>query len=504
MSHVMSVAFRDISFSYDGASEPLLGGLTAHLMQGFTGVVGPNGAGKSTLLRILAGELPPTTGHVEGGFGAVYCAQRTDAAPPRFSEFLEDWSAQASRLRGRLHIEPDFAERWQSLSHGERKRAQIGCALWLEPDLLAIDEPTNHLDDEARELLAGALLRFRGVGVIVSHDRALLDALCSQCIWLEPPEAVVYPGGYTVAREQRRLDRATQLAERERALRAHRALEQELAARRDRASREHSVRSKRGLSRHDADGREKIDRARLTDGKAGAPLRQLQGRSRQAEERLAAAQVRKEHETGVWFSAQPSRRDFLFMLAERAVPLGGERRLHHPALAMRPKDRIAITGPNGSGKSTLLRAILGDLRLALDGVIHVPQEICASDAAKLLDEVRSLPAARLGEVMTLVSRLGSRPQRLLETEEPSPGEIRKLILALGMVRAPALLVLDEPTNHLDLPSIEALEDALRDCPCGILLVSHDRAFLKSVATQEWRIDVRGGGISQLTTALLGP
>ena len=90
--------------------------------------------------------------------------------------------------------------------------------------------------------------------------------------------------------------------------------------------------------------------------------------------------------------------------------------------------------------------------------------------------------------MTIVSRLGSRPERLLRSDDPSPGELRKLLLALGMAQEPHLIIMDEPTNHLDLPSIECLEAALSDCHCGLLLVSHDQRFLEALCQQWWVID----------------
>ena len=89
--------------------------------------------------------------------------------------------------------------------------------------------------------------------------------------------------------------------------------------------------------------------------------------------------------------------------------------------------------------------------------------------------------------MTSVSRLGSRPGRLLESECPSPGELRKILLALGVNRGIHLLAMDEPTNHLDLPGIECLEEALEACPCAMILVSHDRRFLSQPSTAEWRL-----------------
>ena len=118
----------------------------------------------------------------------------------------------------------------------------------------------------------------------------------------------------------------------------------------------------------------------------------------------------------------------------------------------------------------------------------MPQEVDARMARAILDEARTLPRQQLGHVMNLVSRVGSRPERLLESRQPSPGELRKLLLALGMARSPHLIVMDEPTNHLDLPSIDALEKALADCPCGLLMVSHDQRFLGRLTEQSWHIE----------------
>ena len=104
-----------------------------------------------------------------------------------------------------------------------------------------------------------------------------------------------------------------------------------------------------------------------------------------------------------------------------------------------------------------------------------------------MQAIRRLPGADLGRLMTVVSRLGSSPDRVIESLEPSPGETRKLLLALGITRTPHLIVMDEPTNHMDLPSIRCLEESLKNCPCSLLLVSHDRAFLKALTTKTWSI-----------------
>ena len=495
-----SVVFHDVSFRYDTAGDPLFAALSVHFPRGFTGIVGANGAGKTTLLRLATGGLVPVQGTIQAPGGAIYCAQRTDDPPGGLAALLEADDGEAYSLRGRLGVERDFISRWSSLSHGERKRAQIAAALWRAPALLAIDEPTNHIDSEARRLLMRALERYRGVGLLVSHDRDLLDTLCAQCLWLEPPEAKLIPGGYGRAKAQRDSDHASAGRERDRARRERDRLHREVVTRREQASRSHRDRSKRGLALKDHDSRFRKNLARVTgkDARAGRLLRQLEGRSGRAEARLEAAHVDKTYELGIWLPGSRSPRSTLFHVEAGSIPLGGGRLLHFPHLAMRADERVAITGPNGSGKTTLVRHILANANLPEGKLTAMPQEVDAALGAEILQQARALAPESLGHAMNVVSRLGSRPARLLESVEPSPGEIRKLLLALGMARAPHLIVMDEPTNHLDLPSIECLENALADCPCGLLLVSHDERFLDRLDTKRWHIEGDGQGDSQLT------
>ena len=487
------LAFRDVAFQYEGG-EPLFSDLTVHFAPGFTGVIGANGAGKSTLLKVALGELEANVGHVQRNGDIVYCPQRTDDPPTLLDEFLIADDGAAYGLRGRLGIEQDFGRRWRSLSHGERKRAQIGAALWCQPAALAIDEPTNHIDTAARELLLDELIRFAGVGLIVSHDRDLLDALCTQCVWLEPPFAAVYAGGYTTTRELRETERRQLLREREKATRERDRIQREVVKRREKAARSHKDRSKRGLKIGDHDARFRKNLARNTgkDGQAGRLLRQLDGRAKQAQERADAAHVEKQHDLGIWLPGSLSKRNSLLSLDAVRIPLGADgRHLSVPPLLMAPSDRIAIRGPNGTGKSTLLSHVLPQLNVEADRVTSIPQEIDAATGSAILAEAQRLPSERLGQVMRVVSRLGSRPERLLTSRNPSPGEIRKLMLALGMSLSPHIIVMDEPTNHLDLPSIECLEDALSECPCALLLVSHDDRFLEVLSDVQWRIEFVG-------------
>ena len=488
MSHPQ-IIFHNVTFAYETASAPLFTHLTAHFQTGWTGIVGANGAGKTSLLRLATGELSSQQGTVQEAGDAIYCPQRTDTAPPLFVEFIQASEGEAHEIRGRLKIAAAWPNRWDTLSHGERKRAQIGVALWRRPYILAIDEPTNHLDAEARELLIGALRAFSGVGLLVSHDRELLDTLCHQCLFMEPPQATMRPGGVTQGTQAARREAASIRQQARHAKRERLRLEREATRRREQASRAHGQRSKRGLDRKDHDARSRKNLARVTgkDGVGGKLLNQIGGRLEQARQREARVTVTKTYELGIWLPGSVSKRNVLFALPGSSLPLGPERWLHVPDLVMRPADRIALTGPNGGGKSTLVRQIVRTVDLPRQQVIHIPQEVDPPTARDVLAQIRGLPKDELGYLMTFISRLGSRPQRLLETTEPSPGEMRKLMLAVGILRLPHLIVMDEPTNHLDLPSIECLESALAECPCGLLLVSHDAYFLARLTTIHWRV-----------------
>ncbi len=113
-------------------------------------------------------------------------------------------------------------------------------------------------------------------------------------------------------------------------------------------------------------------------------------------------------------------------------------------------------------------------------LVRLPQEISAADAQALIERARALESDALGRVISTVSRLGSDPEQLLQTGLPSPGEARKLLLALGLERDPAIVVMDEPTNHLDLLSMRCLEEALAGFEGALLLASHDDRFVAAL------------------------
>jgi ATPase subunit of ABC transporter with duplicated ATPase domains len=306
---------------------------------------------------------------------------------------------------------------------------------------------------------------------------------------VDPPEIIMRRGGYTKVYTQLQREEESARRKHELAKTARKKIEREASKRRAAASQSDLRRSKRFLAPRDHDGREKIDRARVSgkDAIAGKLLRQIQGRLKQAREKEGGTGVKKTYETGIWLPGARSKRDVLFSIDEGSIELGAERSLRYPKLVMHPNDRIALTGPNGMGKSTLVRHIIESLDMPEERLTYVPQEIDRLSSSAILKRARDLPRKTLGRMMIAVNRLGSRPQRLLESVEPSPGETRKLLLALGIAHEPHVIIMDEPTNHMDLPSIQCLEDALDGCPCGLLLVSHDKLFLKRLTNRWWDV-----------------
>lgn len=493
--------FNAITYYYEAMTSPLLMRISFHCDTGWTGVVGANGAGKTTLLKLATGLLAPIHGVIQGGKDFLLCPQCTDIVPPGFDAFLGADESRAYAVRSRLGVEADWIDRWETLSHGERKRAQIATLLWRDPPGLAIDEPTNHIDTEARQMLADALLHFRGVGLLVSHDRELLDRLCYQCLFIDPPQLRIRPGGYSSGLDLEMADEERAQVEYKQAAEELSRLERAASQHRHVAARSHVLRSKRGLAIKDHDARFKRNRARFTgrDGVSGRRLNQMEGRIRQAREKKDTIQVKKRYRLGIVMPSTCCKRDLLFHIEAGEYYLGDHRVVRHPALILRPGERVAITGPNGSGKSTLVERIVASLGFELDRLTYLPQEIAAEQAKIVLEAVQQLGNERRGRIMTIISRLGSHPARLLESEQPSPGEVRKLLLALGMEREPHLIIADEPTNHLDLPSIICLEDALEETDCGLLLVSHDRKFLDKLSDQRWNIKPNeGGGVLELS------
>lgn len=370
---MISCRISKLYFAHDGGL-PVLENVFLHLAPGWYGLVGENGSGKTTLLRLLAGELQPDAGSVcwqPAGARIVMCRQDIDVPPDGAEMLAEEVSGKSSRLRGLFELHEDDLQRWSTLSPGERKRWQVAAALVRAPDVLLLDEPSNHLDVRARELLSVALREFSGVGVLVSHQRELLEQLTRATLQVRRGSVRPYAGAYEEARRQWEAEERERRGQRER----------------------------------------------------------LQGQLRKTERKLQKARQRQEAAEG-----QMSARK-------------------------RMKNRHDKDG----------RSILAKNRVAFAEARH---------------------GKTVGVQRREMARAKEAVANVLASAQPSPGQARKLALALGLGRQVWLLVLDEPTNHLDLPSIERIERALEDYPGALILVTHDATLAAHCTTLCWDFQER--------------
>ncbi|HEY8208880.1 MAG TPA: ATP-binding cassette domain-containing protein [Myxococcaceae bacterium] len=472
-----SLRARGAAFAFPGDPEPLLRDLDVHLGPGWTGLVGPNGAGKTTLLRLLAGTLQPTAGQVERvppDAAIQVCVQDVGEPGDAVLALASATDRAAFRLMARLRLDPARLDAWSTLSPGERRRWQVAGALSREPEVLLLDEPTNHLDAEARGWLVDALRRFRGAGVIVSHDRELLDALTERTLRLSGGTAALWPGPYTAASHEWTREAEATAEEREQRRRRRDAIAAELDQRRRAAAGAAAQRSTRRRMKdvNDSDARGLGADFRVEKAEKHLGQRVASGGSALARAEAALQELRVEKELGapVMLGYAPAPSEWI---AE-----GGGRFL-------RRDDRVHLDGPNGAGKTTLLRALAAGARVPTERILLLPQDLSPDEELAAVEAIRALPREPRGRVLSLAAALGVDPERLLRTRRPSPGEARKAMLASALDRQVWALMLDEPTNHLDLPSIERLQAALQAYPGALVLVTHDAALARACTRDRW-------------------
>lgn len=306
----MQLNLTSISYTYPGGTAPALTDASATFPVGWTGIIGDNGCGKSTLARIAARLLQPDAGAVSPQLFSAYCQQDSTQAPPNLADLASDWGQDGQRIRRLLHLEDEWFWRYETLSGGQRKRIQIACALFTSPDVLVMDEPTNDLDAVTRDVVKGALSNFGGIGILISHDRDLLDSLVGQSLVCENRRWMMRPGGYSKASCQAESERASALRQREKAAHEAKRLKAEAQRRSEEAARQRGRRSKRNLAKGDSDGREKIGRAIVSgkDGVAGRLSATMDRRLAQAEGALAEQFVAKRYEHRTAYSARQRER----------------------------------------------------------------------------------------------------------------------------------------------------------------------------------------------------
>ena len=530
---------RRIAFRHQAQPGDLFSDVSFDLAPGDrVALVGPNGAGKTTLLGIVTGERPPTAGDLVRRRGlrvagvdqvsqqpagrplidAVLGADpdlaalratlqdlvgRLDdpAAASRYADALEDYQArggyareaQAERvleglgLPAALHDAP-----WGTLSAGQRTRAMLAALLVAPADLLLLDEPTNHLDAEGRAWLVAWLARVEAAVVIVSHDRAFLEATATRVLELRAGTLTAYEGGWGFFREAKAL-----------------------------ASRHAWAAFEGQQRRHEAAGRAAAQRTALAREMAKSPDQPGLGdkafyrrKASKVEKAAKVIQARAEREPEapkpVIEDAIPTF-DWGFVPRGPGLPLAarglakayGERVLFTGlTFDVARGDRLAVLGPNGAGKTTLVKLLLGPLAPDAGEVVRAPgakigwfgQEAEQLDlAGSALDNLLAV-APDLARARLLLACLRLRGERVFQhVGSMSAGERAKVALARLLLAGCDVLLLDEPTNHLDLDAREAIEATLAGYPGAIVLVSHDQALVGAIATRTLTLGGAGGG-----------
>lgn len=443
------------------------------------GIIGVNGTGKSTLLKILAGEEEADEGQVitQNGLRITYLPQMPefprDAVVQDYvadGKWQKDWStiSEAKNILNKLGI-TEHEEKIDHLSGGQKKRVALARTLVNPSDVLILDEPTNHLDNEMVTWLEDYLNRFKGVVIMVTHDRYFLDKVTNKILEISHGKLYSYDANYSGFLELK--------AQRE---------EMELASERKRQSllRMEVEWAKRGCRARSTKQRARLER--LEALKAGkAPVQEMDVQMDSVETRMGKKTIELHH-ISKSFGDKVILQDFDYIVLRN--------------------QRLGIIGPNGCGKSTLIRMIGGMVKpdqgsVEIGETIKIgyfAQEVPDMDGSqRVIDYIRDVAEyiptreGKISAAMMLERFLFDSAMQYTPVAKLSGGEKRRLYLLKVLMEAPNVLLLDEPSNDLDIPTLTILEDYLSSFSGIVIAVSHDRYFLDDVVDRIFAFEGEG-------------
>ena len=444
------------------------------------GVLGVNGTGKSTLLKIIAGQETADEGEVIFGRGI-----RTAFLPqnPEFPDGAKVLSyvtegkhdpdgnepvSEAKTILTKLGI-CDFDESVDHLSGGQKKRAALARTLVDPADVLILDEPTNHIDNDMALWLEDYLNRFKGVLIMVTHDRYFLDRVTNKIAEIDEGKLYTYDSNYSGFL----------------ALKTQRE-EMELATERKRQSllRTELEWVKRGPQGRGTKQKARLDRSEQLKNMEGP--REVQNVEMDSVGTRLGKKTIELHRISKAYGEKELIKDFTYILLR--------------------DDRLGIIGPNGCGKSTLMKIITGRLAPDTGEVVtgdtvkigyFAQENEDMEDGIRVIDYIRDVadyiqtPGGKISASQMLERFLFTPSMQYTPLSKLSGGEKRRLYLLKVLMDAPNVLVLDEPTNDLDIATLRILEDYLDSFQGIVLAVSHDRYFLDRIAGRIFAFE--GGG-----------
>ncbi len=443
------------------------------------GIIGINGTGKSTILKIIGGLEEPDEGQVitQNGLRTTYLPQMPEF--PQGTSILDyvaegkwqkDWSteSEARNVLNKLGI-TDHEEKIDHLSGGQKKRVALARTLVNPCDVLLLDEPTNHLDNEMVTWLEDFLRSFKGVVIMVTHDRYFLDRVTNKILEISHGNLYAYEANYSKFLELK--------AERE---------EMELASERKRQSvlRMELEWAKRGCRARSTKQRARLERLEaLKNGKA--PVRDASVELDSVETRMGKKTIELHH-ISKNFGEKKILDDFNYIVLRN--------------------QRLGIIGPNGCGKSTLIKIIDGMVQpdageVEIGETIRIgyfAQEVPDMDTdQRVIDYIRDVAEyiptrdGKISATMMLERFLFDSAMQYAPIAKLSGGEKRRLYLLKVLMEAPNVLLLDEPSNDLDIPTLTILEDYLDSFAGIVIAVSHDRYFLDNIVDRIFAFEGEG-------------